>query len=108
MRGAEIEIIKYEEEMKNLKEEIAEEQSDEELDEAKQYEVGLIDDALGIITASKDLVSASAALQAEADRKQGIVPGTNQSVYGRVEKNEIKISLTIFVIDLFNAFLVGR
>ena len=86
MRGAEIEIAKFEEEMTNLKAEVAEEQSDEELDEAKQYEVGLIDDALGIITASKDLVSASAALQAEADRKQGIVAGTMREQYGRVEK----------------------
>jgi len=90
--------------MTNLKQEVAEEQSDEELDEAKQYEVGLIDDALGIITASKDLVSASAALQSEADRKLGIVPGSGQSVYIQdSDFNEGLVSAALEVVKAIGA-----
>lgn len=104
MRDAEIALAGFEEEMINLKEEVNEEQSDEELNEAKQYEVGLIDDALGIISSSKDLVSASAALQSEADRKNGIVAGEFREEYTKdSDFNEGLVSAALEVVKAIGA-----
>merc|ERR1712110_1189513 len=56
-----------------------------------------------IIRASKDLVSASAALQSEADRKMGIVAGTKQSLYAEGDFNDGLVSAALEVVKAIGA-----
>lgn len=91
-----IETMKHE--MEALRDDL-EEQSDEEVGD--DFNKVLVEDALGIISASADLVQASAALQAEADRKSGFIPGQKKDVY--IEGSDFNEGLVSAALEVVKA-----